>query len=108
MFFAVITVIVIWQTLHDIAFYCRLQKKGETADMRFYVRSARKQIIIDTADRAWAEGVPWEEAFEISQKAMDASGVAKGKGKKKGVGKGKSQPARSWNHDSPGGWNPCW
>lgn len=65
--------------------------------MRFYVRSARKQIIIDTAAAAWAQGVPWEEALEISEKAMEAAGASKA-GRKKGSGKGakaKSRPARS-------------
>ena len=62
-------------------------------DVSFYVRSARKAIIIDAAARAWANGVPWEEALSITEKAMAAAGQGtKGKGKGKGIGKAKAKP----------------
>ena len=71
----------------------RLVKPGMNKDVSFYVRSARKAIIIDAAARAWAHGVPWEEALNITEKAMAAAGQgAKGKGKGKGIGKAKAKP----------------
>ena len=69
-------------------------KKGtDTQEVRFYVRNARKAIVYDTAAKAWAQGVPWEEALQLSENAMAASGVppGKGKGSAKGKGNGKAK-----------------
>lgn len=60
-------------------------------DVQFYVKSARKAIIIDTAAQAWARGVPWEEALRISEQAMSAAGTGRGKGKGRGKGVGKAK-----------------
>ncbi|CAK9096397.1 FO synthase subunit 1, partial [Durusdinium trenchii] len=53
----------------------QLKQAGMKQDVQFYVKSARKAIIIDTAAQAWARGVPWEEALRISEQAMSAAGT---------------------------------
>ncbi|CAK9078225.1 unnamed protein product [Durusdinium trenchii] len=58
----------------------RLKQAGMKQDVQFYVKSARKAIIIDTAAQAWARGVPWEEALRISEQAMSAAGTGRGLG----------------------------
>lgn len=64
-------------------------------DVAIYVRNAKKSIVIETASRAWALGVPWAEALQLSEEAMQKAGsgmpkASKGKSKGKGKGHGKA------------------
>ena len=43
-------------------------------DVAIYVRNAKKSIVIETAARAWALGVPWAEALKLSEEAMHKAG----------------------------------
>ena len=69
-----------------------VKKSADNQEVRLYVRSAREAIVLNTAAQAWARGVPWEEALQISKKAMSVAGKATGSGKGKGRGKGKANP----------------
>ena len=69
-----------------------VKKTADNQEVRLYVRSAREAIVLNTAAQAWARGVPWEEALQISQRAMSVAGRTAGSGKGKGTGKGKAKP----------------
>lgn len=50
----------------------------------------RERCVFQAAAKIWVEGVPWEEAMDMSRKALAKSDPPpKGKGKAKGKGKGK-------------------
>ena len=69
-----------------------VKKTADNQEVRLYVRSAREAIVLNTAAQVWARGVPWEEALQISQRAMSVAGRTAGSGKGKGKGKGKAKP----------------
>ena len=46
---------------------------GTTQDAHKYLRQARLSASIDAATTAWANGVDWDEAWAIAQKATDKS-----------------------------------
>ena len=49
-----------------------------------YVGCARQRIVLESAARAWAQGVPWADALNISQKAVKkADATAKALPKKR-------------------------
>ena len=61
-------------------------------DVKVYVARARASIVIDTAARAWALGVPWAAALKMSKNAMaKATNVLPPAWKRKGKGKGKGR-----------------
>ena len=67
-----------------------------------YTRRARVKIIHKAAAAAWSEGVPWAEALQIAERAINSADAkvpplkfsAKGRGKAKGAGKGKTKGKR--------------
>ena len=70
---------------------CRMEAPG-LKDVKVYVARARASIVIDTAARAWALGVPWAEALKMSKTAMaKATNVLPPALKRKGKGKGKGR-----------------
>lgn len=78
-------------------------KAGNPKDKKVvavYVQNAKKRMIHQACAQVWALGVPWAEAFNLCQQAIDAAdavarpiakGRAKGKGKGRGRGKGRGK-----------------
>ena len=73
---------------------------GEKKAAEEYLKGARARLTLQAAASAWAAGVPWAEALDISQNAIaraspkpkplpKANARPKAKGKAKGSGKGR-------------------
>lgn len=45
---------------------------------RAYIRNSRDLLVLRSAARAWAEGVPWATALDISERAIDAAAATAG------------------------------
>ena len=81
-----------------------LRLKGpeqKRAIVKSYTKRAKVRIVHRAAASAWVQGVPWSEALQIAEKALNAAdgaprklvfaGRGKGKGKGKGNGKAKGK-----------------
>ena len=72
----------------------RLERPQDYArDTRKYVQKAKQAVVLRAAASAWAEGVPWAEAFTIAQEALQEcdAAVRRGKGGRgKGAGRGRA------------------
>ena len=59
------------------------RRKGTKKKVAVYRQKAARRSVLQMAAKAWADGVPWEEALQIA-KRVSARLVAKGKGSGKG------------------------
>ena len=76
----------LWRALARITRATRDKKEVD-----IYIRNARRRIVHVAAARAWSIGVPWGEALQISQQAVEAGNAAGGDPFAKGHAKGKSK-----------------
>lgn len=53
-------------------------------------REYHNRSVLQAASRIWVEGVPWDEAMDISRKALERA-LPKGKGKGKGKARAKGK-----------------
>ena len=92
--------------------------KDNKKHARHYIQSAKTRIVLRSAAIAWAEGVPWSTAVEISTKPIEAAAVAEVrklpakcalKAKAKSKPKAKAKPkAAAWNKRASGFWVVHW
>ncbi len=52
-----------------------------------YSKAAQSRVVLRAAAKSWANGVPWEEALRIAERAEETVKGIKGKGKGKGNGR---------------------
>lgn len=65
--------------------------EGRVKSLKQYQQRGIRQV----AARLCVDGVDWDEAVSIAEKAFDSEAPTKGKAKPKGKGKGKGKARRS-------------
>ena len=57
---------------------------GQRKDIVVYRQRAEQRVMFSMAAKAWARGVPWEEALKIAKDVSKKTKAGKGKGGGKG------------------------
>jgi len=57
---------------------------GQRKDIVVYRQGAEQRVVFSTAAKAWARGVPWEDALRIAKDVSKKTKAGKGKAGGKG------------------------